>query len=41
MFDGYEDPVLQMGAGFDEDTAVPMDRFGWFYKVKRQRQSRC
>ena len=37
MFDGYEDPVLQMGAAFREDTDTPMDRFGWFYKVRRQK----
>ena len=52
MFEGYEDPVLQMYSSFesedeeDEDAfwmedeestpappKIPMDRFGWFYKV--------
>ena len=35
MFDGYEDPVMQMGAMTEEESEsnVPMDKFGWFYKV--------
>ena len=51
LFDGYEDPVLQI-ASFNEEEedefdmfgeeeeknepepfAIPMDKFGWFYKV--------
>ena len=36
MFDGYEDPVMQMGAMAVEESEskVPMDKFGWFYKVR-------
>ena len=51
MFEGYEDPVLQIYSSFgsdeedemdsffeDEETTpappkIPMDKFGWFYKV--------
>ena len=51
MFEGYEDPVLQIYSSFefdeeeDEDAffeeeettpappKIPMDKFGWFYKV--------
>ena len=33
LFDGYEDKVMSLGSSFtDED--VPLDKFGWFYKVK-------
>ena len=37
MFDGYEDPVMQMGAMVEEESEskVAMDKFGWFYKVGR------
>ena len=32
LFDGYEDQVMSLGSSFtDED--VPLDKFGWFYKV--------
>ena len=51
MFEGYEDPVLQIYSSFEfdeeedqdaffeeEETTpappkIPMDKFGWFYKV--------
>ena len=34
LFEGYEDPILEIGASFDEqERTLPMDRFGWFYKV--------
>ena len=51
MFDGYEDPVLQIYSSFEFDEEdeqdsffdddqttpgppkIPMDKFGWFYKV--------
>ena len=53
MFEGYEDPVLQMYSSFEFDEEeeedafwmedeeestpsppkIPMDKFGWFYKV--------
>jgi len=33
LFDGYEDPVLEIGASFDEEEkTLPMEKFGWFYK---------
>jgi len=33
LFDGYEDPVLEIGASFDEEEKkLPMEKFGWFYK---------
>ena len=35
LFDGYEDPILEIGASFDdEERTLPIDKFGWFYKVK-------
>ena len=40
LFDGYEDTVMELGNSFaseeeEEDDAnkIPMDKFGWFYKV--------
>lgn len=51
LFDGYEDPVLQIASLNEEEEdefdmfgeeeeinepepfAIPMDKFGWFYKV--------
>lgn len=51
MFEGYEDPVLQMYSTFENEeeeeqedfwmeekstpapAKIPMDKFGWFYKV--------
>ena len=34
LFDGYDDPVLEIGASFDEEEKkLPMEKFGWFYKV--------
>ena len=42
LFDGYEDTVMEIGSSFDdyeeedEEDKVPMDKFGWFYKVCEQ-----
>ena len=43
LFDGYEDTVMELGNSFaseeeEEDDAnkIPMDKFGWFYKVFKQ-----
>ena len=34
LFDGYDDPILEIGASFDEEErTLPIDKFGWFYKV--------
>ena len=34
LFDGYDDPVLEIGSSFDEEEMkLPMEKFGWFYKV--------
>ena len=34
LFDGYDDPILKIGASFNkEERTVPIDKFGWFYKV--------
>ena len=34
LFDGYDDPVLEIGSSFDEEEkTMPMEKFGWFYKV--------
>lgn len=36
LFTGYEDPILEIGAAFTEDErTMPIERFGWFYKVRR------
>jgi len=33
LFDGYDDPVLEIGSSFDEEEKkIPMEKFGWFYK---------
>jgi len=33
LFDGYDDPVLEIGSSFDEEEKkLPMEKFGWFYK---------
>jgi len=33
LFDGYDDPVLEIGSSFDEEEVnLPMEKFGWFYK---------
>ena len=36
MFEGYEDELITIGDAFTEekDKVIPMDKFGWFYKVK-------
>ena len=40
LFDGYEDPILKIGASFNkEKRTVPIDRFGWFYKVRSRLES--
>ena len=60
MFEGYEDPVLQMYSSLESDEEeeqdafwmegeestpappkIPMDRFGWFYKVGAFRKMRA
>ncbi len=35
MFEGYQDELISIGDAFteEEDKAVPMDKFGYFYKV--------
>ena len=35
LFDGYDDPILEIGASFDEEKTMPIDKFAWFYKVCR------
>jgi len=32
LFDGYSDPLLDMGSMFVKEGGVPKDKFGWFYK---------
>merc|ERR1719411_393927 len=34
LFDGYDDPILEIGASFNEEQerTLPIDKFGWFYK---------
>ena len=46
LFDGYEDPVMDIGSSMDNEdeyfedeeekdaNKVPMDKFGWFYQVR-------
>ena len=37
LFTGYEDPILEIGAAFTEDErTMPIERFGWFYKVRSE-----
>lgn len=31
LFEGFSDPLLTVGSFFNQDSSVPMDRFGWFY----------
>lgn len=33
LFDGYEDELLSIAQMSGAKTRVPMDKFGWFYKV--------
>ncbi len=33
MFDGYEDELVTIGDALSEGIDVPMEKFGWFYKV--------
>jgi hypothetical protein len=36
LFEGYEDELLTIGEAYlgqNEKMDIPMDRFGWFYKV--------
>ena len=35
LFDGYDDPVLEIGTSFEDEETVPLEKFGWFYKVKK------
>ena len=32
LFEGYSDSLLTAGSLFTEESAVPKDKFGWFYK---------
>jgi len=32
LFEGYSDPLLDMGSLFAATSGIPMDKFGWFYK---------
>jgi len=32
LFDGYDDPVLEIGTSFEDEETVPLEKFGWFYK---------
>jgi len=32
LFEGYSDPLLDMGSLFAASSGIPMDKFGWFYK---------
>lgn len=40
LFAGYEDPILDLAAmfGADQSSDLPMDKFGWFYKVRRGKE---
>ena len=41
MFDGYDDPILEIGASFDEEQkTMPTDKFAWFYKVSCSNMTR-
>ena len=33
LFDGYEDPLLSIAEWIGTKSSVPIDKFGWFYKV--------
>ncbi len=33
MFDGYEDELVTIGNALSEGIDIPMEKFGWFYKV--------
>jgi len=33
MFEGYEDELITLGDAFSDEKTIPMDKFGWFYKV--------
>ena len=33
LFDGYEDPLLSIAEWVGTTSNIPIDKFGWFYKV--------
>ena len=33
LFDGYEDSLLSIAEMMTPTTTIPIDKFGWFYKV--------
>lgn len=33
LFEGYEDTLLALADWFGQESKIPLDRFGWFYKV--------
>lgn len=37
LFDGYEDALLSIAQMSGAKSRVPMDKFGWFYKVRNER----
>ena len=38
LFDGYEDPLLSIAEWIGTKSSVPIDKFGWFYKVNKERK---
>eukprot|EP00095_Tigriopus_kingsejongensis_P012252 maker-scaffold472_size162276-snap-gene-0.29 protein:Tk12252 transcript:maker-scaffold472_size162276-snap-gene-0.29-mRNA-1 annotation:"hypothetical protein DAPPUDRAFT_303163" len=32
LFEGYEDTLLALADWFGQESSIPLDRFGWFYK---------
>lgn len=33
LFDGYSDPLIDLGRRFPMGDIPPIDKFGWFYQV--------
>ena len=33
LFDGYDDMLLSIASWLGPKSDIPMDKFGWFYKV--------
>jgi hypothetical protein len=33
LFEGYEDDLITIGDAVANNGDIPMDKFGWFYKV--------
>lgn len=33
LFDGYSDPLLELGKHLPPGTFPPFDKFAWFYQV--------